>query len=121
MSWNRMIKIKRIYEKPVPEDGYRMLVDRLWPRGVTKSEAELDEWNKDIAPSTALRKWFGHKPELFEEFVLRYTEELIAKAENLRRIEELGEKGTLTLLYAAKDERINQAAVLLQIINNTKK
>lgn len=116
-----MIKIKRIYERPEPEDGYRMLVDRLWPRGVGKDEAELDEWNKDIAPSTALRKWFGHKPELFEEFVSRYSEELKTKGDNLLRIKELDAKGTLTLLYAAKDERMNQAAVLLQLINNLKK
>ncbi|SKC04474.1 Uncharacterized conserved protein YeaO, DUF488 family [Sphingobacterium nematocida] len=116
-----MIKIKRIYEKPVPEDGYRMLVDRLWPRGVRQSEAALDEWNKDIAPSTALRKWFGHKPELFDEFVSRYTEELNAKKENLFRIKGLGENGLLTLLYAARDERMNPAAVLLQIINDIEK
>lgn len=116
-----MITIKRIYEKPDREDGYRMLVDRLWPRGIRKDEADLDEWNKEIAPSAALRKWFGHKPELFEGFVERYKEELKSKVDNLYRIKRLAEKGRLTLLYAAKDQEMNQAAVLLKIINKLKK
>lgn len=115
-----MIKIKRIYESPSADDGYRMLVDRLWPRGVSKEEAVLDEWNKDVAPSTALRKWFGHKPELFDEFVVRYSAELKSQIDNLLRMKELGKKGTLTLLYGAKDEQRNQAAVLLRIIDGLK-
>lgn len=115
-----MIKIKRIYEDPDPSDGCRMLVDRLWPRGIRKDLAMLDEWNKEIAPSTALRKWFGHQSSLFEGFVERYREELKSKKDDLYRIKRLGERGTLTLLYAAKDEQMNQAAVLLSIINSLK-
>ncbi|MDR2285020.1 MAG: DUF488 domain-containing protein [Sphingobacterium sp.] len=113
-----MIRIKRIYEEPNASDGYRMLIDRLWPRGMRKDAAKLDEWNKDIAPSTALRKWFGHQPERFEEFILRYREELSLKMDALLRLKKLGEDGDLTLLYAAKDEKMNQAAVLLDIIDN---
>lgn len=115
-----MIKIKRIYEEPDPEDGYRMLVDRLWPRGVSKEEAKLDEWNKDIAPSGELRKWFGHKPELFDEFVERYKAELKPQHNTLLRMKALGEKGQLTLLYGAKDEHRNQAVVLLALIEGLK-
>ncbi len=113
-----MIRIKRIYEESNASDGYRMLIDRLWPRGMRKDAAKLDEWNKDIAPSTALRKWFGHQPERFEEFTLRYREELSLKMGALLRLKKLGEDGDLTLLYAAKDEKMNQAAVLLNIIDN---
>lgn len=111
-----MIKIKRIYAEPDKEDGYRMLVDRLWPRGISKVAAQLDEWNKDIAPSTTLRRWYGHKPDLFEEFVLLYKHELLEKTAELYRIKKLGEVGTLTLLYGAKDEKRNQAIVLREVI-----
>lgn len=116
-----MIVIKRVYEEPDPQDGYRLLVDRLWPRGVKKEEASLDEWNKEIAPSTALRKWFGHKPELFEEFVKRYKQELIPdKLEDLRKIKSLSKNQRVTLLYGAKDLHMNQAAVLLGILADVK-
>lgn len=116
-----MIVIKRIYEKDDPADGYRMLVDRLWPRGVSKEEAALNEWNKEIAPSAGLRKCFGHKPELFDEFVQRYKEELFpAKEDILRRIKALADNGCVTLLYGAKDPRMNQAAVLLGILTHLK-
>lgn len=111
------MKIKRIYESAAPEDGYRMLIDRIWPRGVSKKEAQLDEWNKDIAPSTELRKWFGHKPERFEEFADRYREELKGKSEELNRIKAVDRKQMLTLLYAAKEERLSNAAVLQQVLN----
>ncbi|MBX3101736.1 MAG: DUF488 domain-containing protein [Bacteroidetes bacterium] len=112
-----MIKIKRIYEVPEPEDGYRMLVDRLWPRGVSKQEAGIDEWNKDIAPSTELRKWFGHKPELFQAFADRYKVELSTKTDELRRIRSIGQRQHLTLLYAAKDPHFNQATVLSEVLD----
>lgn len=115
-----MIKVKRIYREPDKADGYRMLVDRLWPRGVRKDAAQLDEWNKEIAPSTALRTWFGHQPERFEEFVVRYKQELLEKMDNLYRMKRLGEQSTLTLLYGAKDENRNQAIVLLEVINGLK-
>ncbi|MBD1422139.1 DUF488 domain-containing protein [Sphingobacterium chuzhouense] len=114
------MKIKRIYEAPEPEDGYRMLIDRIWPRGVSKGEANLDEWNKDIAPSTELRKWFGHKPEFFEEFSKRYKVELRNKTEELKRIKAIAKKQNLTLLYAAKNEQINQAVVLEEVLEGIK-
>lgn len=118
------IQIKRIYEEPNSNDGYRMLVDRLWPRGVSKLEAKLDEWNKDIAPSAELRKWFDHKNERFSEFSKRYEAELQAKPEELERIRALSETKALTLLYGAKNTEANQALVLLKILtkhNDTQK
>ncbi|HCR53624.1 MAG TPA: DUF488 domain-containing protein [Cyclobacteriaceae bacterium] len=106
------IKIKRIYELPTSTDGYRMLVDRLWPRGITKTGACLNEWNKDIAPSASLRKWFGHDPERFNEFTKRYNRELDKKQDELKRLRNLAGKAELCLLYAAKDEVCNHAQVL---------
>ena len=110
---NMGIGIKRIYDEPQPTDGYRILVDRLWPRGMKKERAALDMWMKDIAPSTELRRWFAHDPERFADFRQRYREELDA---NETMIEELAgllrERGTVTLLYAAKDPIVNHAAVL---------
>ena len=112
------IKIKRIYEDPSNDDGYRMLVDRLWPRGVRKEDAALDEWNKDIAPSPDLRKWFDHDPDKFEEFTARYTSELEEKEDELKRIASITKKQNLTLLYAAKDEGTNHALVLHNVLTN---
>lgn len=112
----KSIKIKRIYETPLKEDGYRMLVDRLWARGLTKEKAAIDEWNKTIAPSPELRIWFGHKPENFERFSQLYTAELKNKPEELERINSIAKKQNLTLLYAAKDEKINHAVVLLRAL-----
>lgn len=106
------IKIKRIYEPYTGTDGYRMLVDRLWPRGITKAGACLNEWNKDIAPSPALRKWFSHDPEKFIEFTKRYNRELDRKQNDLKRLRSLARKAGLCLLYAAKDEVCNHAQVL---------
>lgn len=114
------MKIKRIYENPEPDDGYRMLIDRIWPRGVKKEEAMLDEWNKDIAPSTELRKWFGHQQALFEEFSKRYKAELSNKAEALEYIKSIADKQQLTLLYAAKDKEMNNAQVLSEVIQQMK-
>lgn len=111
-----IITIKRIYDKPEAKDGYRMLVDRIWPRGLTKDDAALDEWNKDIAPSTELRKWYNHQPELFASFSKRYKEELYKKTDELKRIKSIASKQNLTLLYGAKDPH-NQAAVLLDVLN----
>lgn len=96
-----------------------MLVDRLWPRGVKKEFAKLDEWNKTIAPSPELRNWFGHKPENFERFSALYKKELKNNAGELQRINTLSKKQHVTLLYAAKDEKINHASVLLQTLLNT--
>lgn len=106
------IVIKRIYESPEAPDGYRVLVDRLWPRGMTKERAALDLWMKDVAPSPQLRKWFGHDPARFAEFRARYIAELDANAaaEELLRI--CAEYPDVTLLYAAKDPQVNHALVL---------
>jgi uncharacterized protein YeaO (DUF488 family) len=108
--------IKRIYDEPQAADGYRVLVDRLWPRGVSKQRAVLDEWCKDAAPSPELRDWFGHKPERFEEFKARYNEELRTNPAvgHLRAL--AADQPTLTLLYAAHDPAINHATVLLEYI-----
>ncbi len=110
------VKIKRVYEKPKPEDGYRMLVDRLWPRGLKKVDADLSEWNKEIPPSTELRVWFGHKPERFEQFSALYKTELKKKMKEISRLKSIAKKENLTLLYAAKDEKINHAIVLMQVL-----
>lgn len=112
-----LVKIKRIYEVPSSNDGYRMLIDRLWPRGLKKENANLDEWNKEIAPSTELRKWFDHDPAKFEEFSKRYLIELENKNKEVLRLLKLASEQPLTLLYAAKDPQINQAIVLLTAIN----
>lgn len=110
------VKIKRIYEPAAPEDGQRILVDRLWPRGVAKAEAHIDLWLKDVAPSADLRRWFGHKPERWAEFQKRYLAELKDNPafEDLRRL--VRGKPT-TLLYGAKDETHNQARVLADRLN----
>lgn len=114
----KAICIKRIYDEPAENDGYRVLVDKLWPRGVTKLRANLDEWNKEVAPSTALRKWFDHKAERFEEFSLRYQEELLLKEEELNRLRTIAETEPVTLLYGAKDPKINHAIVLRNSLIN---
>jgi uncharacterized protein YeaO (DUF488 family) len=112
-------RIKRIYEPPAKSDGLRVLVDRLWPRGVKKTEARLDLWMKDVAPSTELRKWFGHEPERFAEFKRRYKKELSKEA--LAELRKLGKGKTVTLLYGAKDPEMNQAAVLLSRLRGSRK
>ena len=107
------IEIKRVYEEPGKEDGFRILVDRLWPRGLTKEKAKVDLWLKEIAPTTELRKWFAHDPEKWAGFKKRYLAELKENKEALLRIEQEMKKGNVTLLYAAKDEAHNEAQVLL--------
>jgi uncharacterized protein YeaO (DUF488 family) len=106
------IKIKRVYEKPDKEDGIRILVDRLWPRGLTKEKASINLWLKDIAPSTELRKWFGHDPSKWDEFRKRYYQELKNNIEQISLLKEQMKKGTVTLVYGAKDEAHNEAFVL---------
>jgi uncharacterized protein YeaO (DUF488 family) len=105
-------RIKRIYEPPAAEDGMRILVDRIWPRGVSKKAAALDLWLKDVAPSPSLRKWFGHDPERFEEFSLRYRMELGANGTTVDRLRQYLKEGRATLLYAAHDPVHNHAVVL---------
>jgi uncharacterized protein YeaO (DUF488 family) len=113
------IFIKRIYEPPDETDGFRILVDRIWPRGITKENAKLTSWMKEIAPSSELRKWFCHKPELFEEFRQRYAAELQEderKIELIEQLTDLAQQGKVTLLYGAKDREHNQAVVLSEEI-----
>jgi uncharacterized protein YeaO (DUF488 family) len=105
------ICIKRIYDPPEPDDGYRALVDRVWPRGVTRERARLDEWAKDLAPSAELRRWFGHEPGRFKEFGVRYRAELVERPEPVTAMRRRAERETVTLLYAARDPRHNHALV----------
>ena len=111
-----MIRTKRIYEEPSGDDGARVLVDRLWPRGISKEKASLDRWEKDLAPSDDLRRWFGHDPAKWEEFLRRYRAELEGKEEALARLRREANEGTVTLLYAAKDETHNNAVALKRYI-----
>ena len=108
----KSISIKRIYDDATDKDGYRVLVDRLWPRGISKEEAKLDEWLQDIAPSTELRKWFDHQEERFSEFSKRYKAELNLKKTEIEKLKAVAEKRPITLLYSAKNEEFNQAIVL---------
>lgn len=110
------INIKRIYEKPEPEDGFRILIDRLWPRGFTKEKAAVDLWLKEIAPSTELRKWFNHDPEKWEQFKKRYAAEIGKNNEPVSVLKDHIKKEKVTLVYAAKDEKHNDAVVLLNEI-----
>lgn len=113
-----MIRIKRIYDQLGDDDGYRILIDRLWPRGISKENAHVDLWLKEIAPSTELRKWFQHDPAKWEEFGGRYRKELSGEKEQLNRIKELEKKHKqVTLLYAGKDEAHTHALVLLEELN----
>lgn len=112
----KTIRIKRIYDEKAEDDGYRVLVDRIWPRGVSKATAHLDEWNKDIAPSTELRKWFDHKEERFDEFKLRYRIELKDREDQLSKLRKIADNQSISLLYAAKSPTMNQAVVLKDVL-----
>lgn len=109
---NHSIKIKRVYELPDQHDGRRILVDRFWPRGLTKEKAGIDLWLKEIAPNTELRKWFDHDPGKWEEFKNQYRAELKDNHEQIRLLKQELERGIVTLVYAAKDEEHNQAIVI---------
>ena len=113
-----MIRMKRIYEPVLDEDGYRVLVERLWPRGVSKELAGLDAWEKDIAPSNALRRWYGHDPEKWEEFQERYERELEAPEAQkiLDSLIRCGQRGIVTLLYASRAGEMSGAAVLRRVL-----
>ena len=115
-----MIKLKRAYEIPSPKDGVRVLVERLWPRGLTKERAKVDLWLKDIAPSPELRKWFGHDPARWEQFQERYRRELREKQDALELLEKKANEGTVTLVYAARDKEHNEALVLKNILEDCK-
>ena len=107
-----MIKLRRVYAAPAPDEGLRVLVDRLWPRGVRKADLALDLWAKDLAPSPKLRTWFGHDAERFTEFARRYRRELAAALTDAHPVVTAARRGDVTLLYAARDPRINHAVVL---------
>ncbi|EKF84987.1 hypothetical protein A994_11337 [Methanobacterium formicicum DSM 3637] len=114
----KMIQIKRAYQEAGEKDGYRILIDRLWPRGVSKEKLKIDQWIKEIAPSDELRKSFGHDPDKWETFQTGYRRELEDKSELINMIKKLEEKmDTITLIYAAKDEKHNNAVVLLELLN----
>jgi uncharacterized protein YeaO (DUF488 family) len=110
------IRLKRAYEPAAPEDGYRVLIDRLWPRGITRERAELDEWERELPPSTDLRQWFGHEPSRFAEFRRRYIEELRDKRPVIARLRRQARAGTLTLVYSARDAEHNDAVVLAEVL-----
>lgn len=107
-----MIQVKRVYEKPAKGDGARILVDRLWPRGLKKEELDLEVWLKEVAPSDSLRRWFGHKPSKWKEFRPRYFAELEDKPETWQPILQLARRGDVTLLHSAKDSEHNNAVAL---------
>lgn len=110
------LRIKRAYLPPSAEDGVRVLVDRLWPRGLRKSEAAIDRWLKDLAPSTELRRWFGHDPRRWEEFRRRYAAELANRADLLDELRNTARKKPVTLVFSARDELHNQAVVLRDVV-----
>jgi uncharacterized protein YeaO (DUF488 family) len=111
-----MIRLKRVYEKPSKEDGVRILVERLWPRGLTKAKARIDLWLKEIAPSDGLRKWFGHDPAKWEDFLKRYEAELKKKKEPLDQLRQRINEGSVTFVYAARDEEHNSAVALKRFL-----
>jgi uncharacterized protein YeaO (DUF488 family) len=110
------VRIKRAYEPATPDDGYRVLIDRLWPRGVSRERAKLDAWEKDLAPSPELRRWFGHQPDRFDEFRRRYIEELRDRRELLTALRRRARQGTVTLVYGASDPEHNDAVVLAEVL-----
>jgi uncharacterized protein YeaO (DUF488 family) len=112
------VRLKRAYDAPSAADGYRVLIDRLWPRGITREEARLDEWSRELAPSTELRRWFAHDPSRFTEFRRRYTAELAGQKGPLRELRRRAREGTVTLVYAARDGEHNDAVVLAEILRS---
>jgi uncharacterized protein YeaO (DUF488 family) len=115
------VRLKRAYEPAAASDGERILIDRIWPRGVTREEARLSEWARELAPSTELRRWFAHDPARFAEFRRRYTAELAAQEDKLRGLRRRARAGTVTLVYAARDAEHNDAVVLAEILRRGKR
>lgn len=115
-----MIRLKRAYEQPSKQDGLRLLVERLWPRGVSKERAAIDLWLKDLAPSTKLRKWYGHDPEKWQEFRQRYWSELEQRGDLLTLLKQRTTEGTVTFVYAARDEDRNSAVALKEFLESGK-
>jgi uncharacterized protein YeaO (DUF488 family) len=116
-AWRSLdVRLKRAYERPDRSDGYRVLIDRLWPRGVSRDSAELDEWDQEISPSAELRRWFGHEPSRFAEFRRRYIDELRGARPRLAALRRRAREGTLTLIYSAGDTEHNDAVVLAEVL-----
>jgi uncharacterized protein YeaO (DUF488 family) len=113
------ITLKRAYDPAAADDGYRVLVDRLWPRGVSREDARLDDWARELAPSTELRRWFGHDPERFEEFQRRYREELAQHGDELEELRARARSGRLTLVFGARDTEHNDAVVLAEVLRGS--
>jgi len=112
------VEIKRIYDPARPGDGYRVLIDRVWPRGVSRERARLDQWARELAPSDQLRKWFDHVPERFEEFRARYAGELAGHADQIEALRARARNGTVTILYAARDREHNNAVVVAELVRD---
>src|SRR3954447_11575322 len=112
------VRIKRVYEPASPEDGYRLLIDHIWPRGISRDRAALDGWARELAPSDELRRWYGHVPDRFDEFARRYRRELAVRRDELAALRELARAGTLTLVFAARDTAHSNAAVLADVLSN---
>ena len=110
------VRLKRAYDQAAPSDGYRVLIDRLWPRGVSRTSADLDEWDRELPPSTELRQWFGHDPNRFDEFRRRYIEELRGARPRLAALRRRAREGTVTLVYSARDSDHNDAVVLAEVL-----
>ncbi len=115
----RSVQIKRIYDERSPSDGYRVLVDRLWPRGIRKEDAAIDDWQRELAPSTQLREWFSHDPDRWLEFRRRYRAELRQHTAQVNALRQRAVRRRLTLLYSARDTMFNQAVVLKEVIQET--
>jgi uncharacterized protein YeaO (DUF488 family) len=113
------IKIKRVYESPSENDGFRILVDRLWPRGISKEKAKIDFWPKELAPSTVLRHWYGHEPEKWPEFKSRYFAELDGNPELLNDLMEHVRRGKVTFVYSSKEQKLNNAVALKEYIESS--
>jgi uncharacterized protein YeaO (DUF488 family) len=110
------VRVKRIYEEADPGDGYRVLIDHVWPRGVSRERARLDHWTRELAPSDALRRWFGHDPARFEEFRARYRGELAGQHDRLADLARRAARGPVTIVYAARDQQHNNAVVLAELL-----
>jgi uncharacterized protein YeaO (DUF488 family) len=110
------IQLKRVYDKAEPADGYRVLIDRIWPRGVSRERASLDEWARELAPSDELRRWFGHDPTRFDEFRARYRDELASRSEKLDELRGRARRKPMTILFGARDRENNNAVVLAELL-----
>ena len=116
MTGNDSVRLQRAYQDPTPDDGHRVLVDRVWPRGRTKEQLRLDAWHRELGPSTGLRKWFGHDPVRWQEFRQRYADEIHGRPEQLDELRSCARSGRITLVFAAHDEAHNNAVVLRDVL-----